>query len=332
MSVKEKRPRLQLLDAESPEEQLRSFAEEIRNGLTQTPKTTSPRFLYDERGSELFTGITQTDDYYVTDVERSILNTYAKEIFNAVGSQVVLNEPGAGDCSKTRILIEAALERQDGLHFEPIDISGAQLKKTSQALINQYDNLDITGVTGQYEEGLERLDPVDDPRLIVFLGSSIGNFSRSEAVDLLAKFSKFMEDRDRLLIGVDLIKDRDVLERAYDDSEGVTAQFNKNLLRRINRELGGRFDPDTFTHQAPFVEEKSRVEMRLVSDREQDVYVENLSQSFHFDEGEYIHTESSHKFTVEGFKELAREAGLTPDTHWTDDREYFAEILFRTAD
>jgi dimethylhistidine N-methyltransferase len=331
MSVTEKRPRLQLLDAESPEEQLRSFAEEIRDGLTQTPKKTSPRFLYDERGSELFTGITQTNDYYVTDVERSILNAYAKKIFDAVGSRVVLNEPGAGDCAKTRILIEAALECQDGLHFEPIDISGAQIKKTSQTLINQYEDLKVTGVTGRYEKGLERLDPVEDPRLIVFLGSSIGNFSRDEAVDLLAKFDDFMEDRDRLLIGVDLIKDREVLERAYNDSEGVTAEFNKNLLRRINRELGGRFDPDTFTHRAPFLEEKSRVEMRLETDREQDVYVENLSQSFHFDEGEYIHTESSHKFTVEGFKDLAAEAGLIPETHWTDDREYVAEILFRTG-
>jgi dimethylhistidine N-methyltransferase len=330
MSVKEKRPRLQLLDAESPDEQLKSFAEEIRDGLSRTPKKVSPRFLYDERGSELFTGITHTEDYYVTDVERSILKSHAKEIFDAVGSKIVLNEPGAGDCAKTRILIEAALERQDGLLFEPIDISGAQLKKTSQALVNEYDDLNITGVTGQYEEGLERLDPVGDPRLIIFLGSSIGNFSREGAADLLSKFEDFMTDRDRLLIGVDLIKDREVLERAYDDSEGVTAQFNKNLLHRINRELGGHFDPETFTHDAPFVEDKSRVEMRLVSDREQDVFVENLSQSFHFDEGEYIHTESSHKYTVDEFTDLAEKAGLSAQSVWTDDREYFAEILFRS--
>lgn len=330
MTVKEKRPRLKLLDAESPEEQKKSFAQGIRDGFEKSPKSTSPRFLYDERGSELFTEITRTDDYYVTDVERSILVDNAEAILSSVGERVVLNEPGAGDCAKTRILIEAALRRQSPLRFEPIDISGAQLKKTSQALVDQYEEIEVTGVTGRYEKGLERLDPVEDPRLIVFLGSSIGNFSHEEAVDLLAEFADFMTPEDRLLVGVDLLKDRDVLEAAYDDSEGVTAEFNKNLLRRINRELGGHFDLEAFTHRAPFVEEKSRVEMRLGSDREQDVYVEALGQSYHFDEGEYIHTESSHKFTVSDFRDLANRAGLQSENVWTDDRDYFAEILFGT--
>lgn len=328
MVTQQETSRMSFIDAGTQKEQ-KSFAEAIKEGFRKSPKKTPPRFLYDERGSELFTKITKTDDYYVTDLERKLLNRYSHEIIESVGSSVVLTEPGAGDCAKSRILIDSALEHQSNLHFEPIDISEAQLKKSSNELLDEYNQLEITAVAGRYEDGLQALDAVEDPRLVMFLGSSIGNYSHKEAVDLLSEFAEFMDAKDRLLIGVDLLKSRPILEAAYDDSDGVTADFNKNLLRRINRELGGEFDLEQFEHQAPFVEDKSRIEMRLVSTTDQEVFVRMLGKSYEFEENEYIHTESSHKFTVESFTELANRAGLTMESLWTDEKDYFAQILFQ---
>jgi dimethylhistidine N-methyltransferase len=323
--------RFDLIECDTPDVQQQTLAEAIAEGLDKDPKKTPPWALYDETGSELFTEITQTDDYYPTTLERSILKENASDIIAAVGDEIVLTEPGAGDCSKTRILLDAVLESQSELLFEPIDVSGTQLKKTSNALLGEYDHLNIKAVSGRYEESLAQLKPVNKPRLLLFLGSSIGNFSRDDAADLLAEFSDFMTENDRILLGVDLIKDTNIIRQAYNDSEGVTARFNKNLLRRINRELGGRFDLDRFEHNAPFVEDKSRIEMRLVSQTDQSVFIEVLGSSYHFNEGEYIHTESSHKFTVDGFLDLAGKADLEPDTIWTDDNEYFAEFLLKPS-
>jgi dimethylhistidine N-methyltransferase len=320
---------LKFIDAETPDENRKSFAESVSKGFEKTPREVPPRFLYDERGSELFTDITHTDDYYVTDVERKILRNHSEDILEAVGSRVVLTEPGAGDCAKTRIILEAALSHQSNLTFEPIDISRAQLEKTSKQLLKEYEELNITAVSGPYEEGIQSLGRVEEPRLILFLGSSLGNLDHEGAVELLTEFSSFMESKDRLLIGIDLLKDRDVLEDAYDDSEGVTAEFNKNLLRRMNRELGGQFDLDSFEHQAPFVEDKNRIEMRLVSKQQQSVFIDALSQTYEFGQGDYIHTENSHKFTVDSFTDLAERANLTAQTVWTDQKEYFAEILLQ---
>jgi L-histidine N-alpha-methyltransferase len=329
--VKSPMSRFELIECDTPDAQQQTLAQAINEGLDKSQKKTPPWALYDERGSELFTRITQTDDYYPTTLERSILKENADEIISAVGPEIVLTEPGAGDCSKTRILLDAVLRDQSDLLFEPIDVSGSQLKKTSNVLLNEYDNMEIKAVSGRYEQSLKQLDPTNKPRLLLFLGSSIGNFSRDDATELLTKFSTFMNETDRILLGVDLLKDRDIIRRAYNDSGGVTAKFNENLLRRINRELGGHFDLGQFEHNAPFVEDKSRIEMRLVSQTAQDVFIEILGSSYSFREGEYIHTESSHKFTLDGFLEMASKANLEADTIWTDDKEYFAEYLLKPS-
>jgi L-histidine Nalpha-methyltransferase len=306
------------------------FCEAVDAGLSMEQKELPTRFLYDSAGSELFEKITALPEYYLTRCEGAIFDLHAREIVRSVPG-LALVEFGSGSSKKTRLLIEAALDVQASLHYFPIDISGDFLRSTSLRLLQDYPALRVTAVAGEYFDVAERLPGSEESRLILFLGSNIGNLARPDAIDFLGRVRRRMTGGDRLLVGVDLVKDPAVIEAAYNDSQGVTERFNKNLLRRINRELDGHFNLARFRHHAPYLGEACRVEMRLYSECEQEVRVDAVGKTFGFREGEFIHTEWSHKYTPEAFGQLAGEAGLEVQRTWTDPRGWFSTMLLGVA-
>ncbi|MGV3615562.1 MAG: L-histidine N(alpha)-methyltransferase [Fimbriimonas sp.] len=305
------------------------FCRLVAEGLAKTPKSLPTRFLYDQAGSELFERITELPEYYPTRTERAILEAHAGEIVAAAGPNVAMVEFGSGSSLKTRLLIEAALARQPELRYVPIDISVDFLKQSSQALLDQYPGLRITALGGEYFDAIEALPEHDGARLVLFLGSNVGNLTHEEAIDFLGRVRARMNGRDRLLLGIDLVKDPTVLRAAYNDAQGVTAAFNRNLLRRVNRELDGHFDLSCFRHVAPYDEAAQRIEMRLYSVGDQRVTIDAIGQTFDFADGEYIHTEWSHKYTLDTFEALCAEAGLTVEHAWPDARNWFAVTMLK---
>lgn len=301
----------------------------VYQGLSATPKTLPPRLFYDRAGSELFEAITELPEYYPTRTEAALLEAHAEGIVRAVGEEVTLVEFGSGSSRKTRLLIEAALLRQEALQYVPIDISRAFLRDSAEALLAEYPALTVTALAGEYFDAALAMPPAAGPRLILFLGSNIGNLPHAEATRFLARVRAGMSPHDRLLVGTDLVKDAAVLEAAYDDAQGVTARFNLNLLARINCELGGAFDLARFRHAAPWDAVAERIEMRLVSLGDQRVRVDDLDTEFTFADGEAIVTEWSQKYTPESFAALCAPAGLEIVGSWTDDRSWFAEWLLR---
>ena len=303
------------------------FAAAVRDGLGGCPKSLPCRFFYDDEGSRLFEEISRLPEYYPTRTEGEILARNAGEIAEAVGEGAALAELGSGSSAKTRTLIEAFLARQEALHYAPVDISAGFLEETARSLLCRYPGLSVTAIAAEYREAIPHLPPHDGPRLVLFLGSNVGNLEEDEASSLLGAVAGTLAPRDRLLVGFDRLKEPEVLERAYDDAAGVTARFNRNLLARANRELGAGFDLDGFAHAAPFVAERSRVEMRLVSRRRQEVGVAALGLSFAFEEGEAIHTESCHKCALADVERLVHASGLRVDRLWSDPREWFTVAL-----
>jgi L-histidine N-alpha-methyltransferase len=304
-----------------------SFSDHVRDGLLRDQKQLSPRFLYDERGSELFEQITHLPEYYPYDAERNILETRPEDIVSHFGEDGALIELGSGNADKTETLIREASRTRDQVHFVPVDISGDFLRASSKELLQKYENLTISAIAGTYEASLSEMPETQGSRLILFLGGSIGNYQPERARTLMRQIAERMTSGDRLMVGIDLLKDPDVIERAYNDEAGVTATFNKNILRRMNQELNASFDLDTFRHHAPFVDEKKRIEMRLVSIREQTVSIPAIDEYVHFEDGEYIHTESSHKFNPESFQDVYDHTGLRMEEILYDDSEQFAEVI-----
>ena len=319
-----------------PQNPAASFAQEVRAGLTVSPKRLACRFFYDDEGSALFEQICDLPEYYVTRAEREILQTYAGEIVAQMPVVNTLVELGSGSASKTRLLIEALLRRQKTLRYVPIDISRGMLEASAAELLNDYPGLRIDAVAAEYDDGLQALNGTrtagatdQGPKLLLWLGSNIGNFERAEAAAFLQRVGKTMAPDDRLLVGIDLRKDRAVLEPAYDDAQGVTGRFNKNLLVRINRELDGHFDPDRFDHRAVYDEQAGRVEMYLVSREEQTVSIDALPLRVLFTAGESVHTENSYKYSPEEIASLADAAGFEVERRWRDRLDRFSENLFR---
>jgi dimethylhistidine N-methyltransferase len=305
------------------------FATDVGSGLVSRPKTLPCRYFYDEEGSALFEEICKLPEYYPTRTEREILEVRAGEIVALVASPLTLVELGSGSAEKTRLLIESILGRQATLRYIPIDISQDALKQSSQRLVEDYRRIEIDAIAGDYQEGLGRLPMASDgTRLILWLGSNVGNFHRDEAAKMLRRVAAKMGERDRLLVGIDLRKNRQILEPAYDDSQGVTARFNLNLLARINHELGGRFDLSTFHHRAVYDENIGRIEMYLVSDRAQQVHIDALGMDVSFAAGEAIHTEDSYKYSPAEIDALAEAAGLAVAGQWFDQRRWFSETMF----
>jgi dimethylhistidine N-methyltransferase len=235
-----------------------------------------------------------------------------------------LIELGSGSSTKTRRLIGATLDRYESAHYVPIDVSPTILEESARALLDEFPGLQLTGYAADYRIALDRLpNQPREPRVFLFLGSSIGNYTPAGARDLLSHVARAMRREDRFLLGTDLAKSPSVLEPAYDDSAGVSAQFNLNLLGRINRELGGEFDLSTFSHRARYRDDPPRVEMHLVSLRKQRIAIPGAGLVAHFREGEAVHTEDAHKYTPALLEELAREAGFAEDARWTDPAGLF---------
>lgn len=323
--------RFTLIASEAHDDQ-NDLAREVEAGLTASPKRLPCRFFYDHEGSLLFEAICELPEYYLTRTEKEILLEQAADIAARFSQDPTLVELGSGSAAKTRFLIEAFLHRYGAVRYVPVDISHTMLRESSLALLQEYPNLEIVAVAGEYHDGLRQLQAAAaGPKLILWLGSNIGNFERAEAATFLRRVKEAMTADDRLLVGIDLRKDRAVLERAYDDSQGVTAQFNLNILARINRELGGHFDLEAFRHRAVYDEEIGRVEMYLVSTRAQQVSIDRLGLEVQFASGEAIHTENSYKYSFAEIDALASAAGLSTKCQWLDAGRRFSVNLFAPA-
>ena len=324
------KPRFSLIELEPDWET--SFGEEVERGLTGPSKRIPCRFLYDERGSQLFEQICGTPEYYVTRAEQEILADRSEEIANIFPSPITLAELGSGSSSKTRLLIEALLRRHGGLRYLPVDISRTMLEASSLDLIDRYDALEIRAIASEYSAGLRHVGAeTDRSKLIAWLGSNAGNYERADAAKLLGSVRSAMAPSDRLLIGIDLRKDRETLENAYDDAQGVTAKFTVNLLDRINRDLGGHFDLEQFRHRAVYDEAEGRMEIGLVSLRHQRVVVDALDLEIDLAVGEFIHLEHAVKYSPSEIKELAASAGMRAERGWLDSRKRFSLNLFAPA-
>ncbi|MFB6271354.1 MAG: L-histidine N(alpha)-methyltransferase [Salinibacter sp.] len=298
-----------------------SFREAALTGLRNPQKQIPTKFHYDERGSKLFDQICELDEYYPTRTEIGIMKHNAGAMTEAIGSRARLVEYGSGSSLKTRILLD---HHDDLATYVPVDISKEHLVESARELAEDYSSIPIQPVCADYTTAFDLPEPPLPPARTVgyYPGSTIGNFRRDEARDFLVRVADTVGPNGGLLIGVDLRKDIDVLTAAYDDSEGVTAAFNKNLLRRMNRELDATFDLDSFEHWVRWNEDRGCIESHLRSTRAQTVTV--AGESFAFEEGETIHTEDSHKYTLDGFAELTGAAGFQVDTVWTDERSYFS--------
>lgn len=296
----------------------------VKRGLTHRPKYLLCRFLYDAIGSELFEQICDQPEYYLTRTEDAILRDHADTMVDGWDEPPTMIELGSGSSTKTRRLIEAAFDRYGSLHYVPIDISETILEDSARTLIRDYPSLHVTGIASDYDTALRVVaDRIKGPKILVFLGSSLGNFDDEDAVGLLQRIQASLTPDDRFLFGTDLVKDAKVLEAAYDDSAGVTARFGKNILTRINAELGGNFDPDRFRYEARFSPEHHRVEMRLISEDEQIITIPEVDLVVPFEAAESIHIENSHKYTPELLGELASQSRFVEEAFWTDPDDYF---------
>lgn len=307
---------------------LAGLAEDVRRGLTTQPKRFLPKYFYDELGSQLFEAICLLPEYYLTRAENEILHRYADEIASSVAGPTTLIEMGSGSASKTRLIIEALLRRQNELLFMPVDISATALESSSRILLQSYPRLSIEAYAADYFAALAELAKEQRTHtLALFLGSNISNFDAEEALKFLRALRRVLNEGDALLLGADLKKDKAVLEAAYNDALGVTAAFNLNVLARINRELGGDFDLRAFAHRAVYNQDVGRVEIYIESNREQTVTIGKLDLQVEFAAGEQIHTENSYKYDLADIRKLAAATGFTLAQTWQDQKQQFSSNL-----
>jgi len=308
---------------------INSFSDDVKAGLTSKNKYLLPKYFYDKKGSDLFEKICETEEYYPTRTEKNILKNLSGIISERNSDKKLLVELGSGSSVKTEFLIDSFLKDKGYLLYVPVDVSDIIID-SSENLTAKYPGLYIEAVISFYEEGMDLIVSREgSSKLILFLGSSIGNFSGEERISFMKMLGRYMNESDRLLIGFDLIKDKEVLESAYNDSRGYTAQFNLNLLHRINSELEANFDTDEFEHLAFFNEKESRIEMHLKARSEMTVEINGIKEKIFFKKEEMIHTENSYKFNYEMIKELADNSGLEFSDHYTDEREFFSLCAFK---
>lgn len=312
------------------------FLADVIDGLSRQQKALPCKYFYDEKGSQLFEKICETPEYYITRTECLIYESYAGEMADYIGERALILEPGAGSVKKIALLLE---KLQNPAGFIPLDISEEILQQSSDALSEAFPELDINPVVMDFMEAqqLQRVfsqlpsRPLVHKRVVFFPGSTIGNFNPVDAQQFLQRFADNLQTGDGLLIGVDLVKDVDLLEDAYNDTAGVTADFNLNLLHRINEELDADFELEAFEHRAVFNAEHSRIEMHIVSSECQTVAISD--QEFCFNKEETIHTENSYKYSVKQFEDLARRAGFLLQKTWIDQKGLFSvHYLEKSAD
>ena len=303
-----------------------ALASDVRDGLSASPKELPPKWFYDDRGSKLFDEITRLPEYYPTRAERSILEARAADIAAATGADTLV-ELGSGTSEKTRLLLSALGEAGALTRFVPFDVSEQTLRDAAEAIAAEYGVL-VHAVVGDFERHLAML-PDGGRRLVAFLGGTIGNLTPDVRAGFLAEIAAGLGPDDALLLGTDLVKDVDRLEAAYDDAAGVTAEFNRNVLRVVNRELDADFDPDAFAHVALFDPEEEWIEMRLRATRPMTAHVNALDLTVHFDTDEEMRTEISAKFRQPGVESELESAGLTMTNWWTDEAGDFALSLSR---
>ena len=299
------------------------FLADVLEGLSGSPKCLPCKYFYDERGSRLFEQICELDEYYITRTELSIMENSVHEMARAIGPGADVLEFGSGAGNKIRLLLEALDSPRS---YTPMDISGEILFQSSGRLRASFPGLIVSPILADYTEAFPALEEFSagaaDRRLVYFPGSTLGNFNQQEAAMFLSRIAALLAPGGGLLIGLDLIKSEAVFNLAYDDPGGVTTEFNRNLLHRINKELGAECNPDYFSHRAVYNHTLDRVEMYLVSDRDQVITINGTS--FKFARDEAIHTENSHKYSPHGFTSLAESCGFELRRYWTDEREYFA--------
>ena len=305
-----------------------AFLEDVIDGLSRDPKRLPCKYFYDRRGSELFDRICELDEYYPTRTELAIMRNHAGQMADRLGPGCLLIELGSGSSMKTRLLLNAM---RDPAGYVPVDISDEHLVQSARALAKEFADLPVLPVHADFTD----VFPVPRPprparrRVVYFPGSTIGNFTPHQTVNLLRQIAQIVGDGGGLLLGIDLTKDPAILEAAYNDREGVTAQFNLNLLVRIERELEGRLRLDQFEHRAFFNEQEGRIEMHLVSKVDQTVRLPDAE--FRLEVGETIHTENSYKYDLDGFASMATEAGLQRAGQWTDAQKLFGVQYFEMA-
>lgn len=312
-----------------------TLADEVKQGLERPLKSLPPHLFYDEEGSRLYERITELDEYYPTRTERAILARHAEAMLSlaAQGSALPIHvvELGAGSADKTRLVLSAAVALCGPTTYLPIDVSPSALALARSRIEAEIPAVRVLPIVGRHEEAVGAIAELGPRRLVMFIGSSIGNFEDDEAARLLATLRRGLEPGDALLLGTDLRKSPARLIAAYDDARGVTAEFNKNLLRRINRELGGRFDPDRFAHVALWNEAASRIEMHLESRVEQEVRIDALDLCVRFAAGERIHTESSIKYDQPRVDRILSRSGFSCEKTFMDDEAAFSVHLCRAV-
>ncbi len=305
------------------------MAEDVREGLSCPFKELPPKYFYDELGSQLFERITELPEYYPTRAERSILEAHSSEIVAAAGAGILI-ELGSGSAAKTRCVLDAMRDADLLDTYVPVDISEEITRQTAAELVSEYPGLRVHGIVCDYETHLERV-PREEGALLAFLGGTIGNFRPAPRRSFLARIATLMYPGDRFLLGTDLVKDATRLEAAYDDSAGVTAEFNKNVLEVLNRELGANFDLEEFEHVAFWDPDNEWVDIRLRSLAEQFIDVKELDMRVHFARTEEMRTEISTKFTRERLEESYDDAGLELTHWWTDPEGLYALSLARAV-
>jgi L-histidine N-alpha-methyltransferase len=304
----------------------RSLAEDVLDGLTRPFKELPPKHFYDARGAELFDQICDLPEYYPTRAERAILEQSSPELAALTGA-VELVELGSGTAAKTRVLLDALHAAGTLRRYVPVDVTEQMVRDCAEELTQEYPGLRVHGVIGDFERHLDRIPPAIGPRIVAFLGGTIGNFPPGSRRRVLRQIGRLLGPEDHLLMGTDLVKDPEVLEAAYDDAQGVTAEFNRNVLRVLNRELSADFDPDDFEHVALFDRQNEWIEMRLRARREHTTLVRDLDLPVHFDAGEELRTEISAKFTPSRLQSDLSAAGMELVRWLTDPEGMFALTL-----
>lgn len=324
-------PRLRITDLQGSS--LRDeFAASVREGLSAPRKRLECSWFYDAEGSRLFEEICATPEYYLTRAEDEILAAHVAELCEGAAPDADLVELGSGSGAKTRRVIAELSRTRGRVRYVPIDISRSALEDSAARLLADFPGLSIFAVAAPYERGLDELRAVSSgPKLVLWLGSNIGNLGRDEAAAFLARLRNGLTDECRVVVGFDLRKDRETLERAYDDRAGVTARFNLNLLARVNRELGGTFELSRFSHRAAYDEREGRIDMFLDSRVRQTVLIRELELEVELEAGEPIHTECSYKHSESELEAIAARAGFAVERRWFDPARRFCEVRLRSA-